>query len=122
MRGLHCHPMYCRSSTRMQIVPLLASQAQALRWRLNVANMYVFLGESGDTDYEEMIAGTHKIIIMNGVVGLGSEELLRTSGSYLIDDIVPPQSLPVAIVNMQAPTADEIATALKQVTKSAAGK
>lgn len=104
MRGLRCHPMYCRSSTRMQIVPLLASRAQALRycfcfqlgdsvpffftysnaiwlytmfclivnrylfvrWRLNVANVYVFLGESGDTDYEEMIAGTHKTIIMKG--------------------------------------------------------
>nr|XP_011467975.1 PREDICTED: probable sucrose-phosphate synthase 2 [Fragaria vesca subsp. vesca] len=126
MRGLRCHPMYCRSSTRMQIVPLLASRAQALRylfvrWRLNVANMFVFLGESGDTDYEEMIAGTHKTIIMKVVVGKGSEELLRTSGSYVRDDIVPPQSPLVAIVNGQAPTADEIATALKQVSKSAAG-
>ncbi|KAK9933115.1 hypothetical protein M0R45_020323 [Rubus argutus] len=126
MRGLRCHPMYCRSSTRMQIVPLLASRAQALRylfvrWRMNVANMYVFLGESGDTDYEEMIAGTHKTIIMKGVVGKGSEELLRTSGSYLRDDIVPPQSPLVAIVNGEAPRADEIANALKQVAKSAAG-
>ena len=92
-----------------------------MRWRLNVANMFMFLGESGDTDYEEMIAGTHKTIIMKGVVGKGSEELLRTSGSYVRDDIVPPQSPLVAIVNGQAPTADEIATALKQVSKSAAG-
>nr|DAD23989.1 TPA_asm: hypothetical protein HUJ06_025452 [Nelumbo nucifera] len=33
MRGLRCHPMYCRNSTRMQIVPLLASRSQALRCR-----------------------------------------------------------------------------------------
>ncbi|KAG7013418.1 putative sucrose-phosphate synthase 2 [Cucurbita argyrosperma subsp. argyrosperma] len=32
LRGLRCHPMYCRSLTRMQIIPLLASRAQALRF------------------------------------------------------------------------------------------
>lgn len=31
MRGLRCHLMYCRNSTRMQVVPLLASRSQALR-------------------------------------------------------------------------------------------
>ncbi|KAF5752497.1 hypothetical protein HS088_TW01G00409 [Tripterygium wilfordii] len=35
MRGLRCHLMYCRNSTRMQIVPLLASRAQALRYKYN---------------------------------------------------------------------------------------
>ncbi|KAL6136495.1 hypothetical protein ACLB2K_061790 [Fragaria x ananassa] len=104
MHGLRCYPMYL-----------------FVRWRLNVPNIFMFLGESGDTDYEETIAGTHKTIIMKGVVGKGPEELLRTSGSYVRDDIVPPQSPLVAIVNGQAPTADEIATALKQVSKYAAG-
>ncbi|KAL6136528.1 hypothetical protein ACLB2K_061823 [Fragaria x ananassa] len=102
-------------------IPMLFDCIPFVCWRLNVTNMFVFLGESGDTEYEEMIAGTHKTIIMKGVVGKGSEELLRTSGSYVSDDIVPPQSPLVAIVNGQAPTADEIATALKQVSKSAAG-
>ncbi|KAK9288201.1 hypothetical protein L1049_016650 [Liquidambar formosana] len=32
MRGLRCHLMYCRNSTRMQAIPLLASRAQALRY------------------------------------------------------------------------------------------
>lgn len=31
MRGLRCHLMYCRNSTRMQVIPFLASRAQALR-------------------------------------------------------------------------------------------
>ncbi|CAK9141425.1 unnamed protein product [Ilex paraguariensis] len=31
MRGLRCHLMYCRHSTRLQVIPLLASRAQALR-------------------------------------------------------------------------------------------
>ncbi|KAL0551514.1 hypothetical protein IC582_010603 [Cucumis melo] len=123
MRGLRCHPMYCRSSTRMQIVPLLASRAQALRylfvrWRLNLSNMYVFLGEVGDTDYEEMISGTHKTIIMKGVSNKGSEELLRTSGSYARDDIVPGESPLVTFVNGDA-NAEEIASAIKKVSLSA---
>lgn len=45
-----------------------------VRWRLNVANMYVILGETGDTDYEKMISETHKTIIMKGVVSKGSQD------------------------------------------------
>ncbi|XP_043722507.1 probable sucrose-phosphate synthase 3 isoform X2 [Telopea speciosissima] len=123
MRGLRCHPMYCRNSTRMQVVPFLASRAQALRylyvrWGLNVANMYVILGETGDADYEEMIPGTHKTIIMKGLVQKGSEELLRTSGSYMRDDIVPGESPFVAHTN--GATAEEISNALKALSKSIA--
>ncbi|KVI08252.1 Sucrose-phosphate synthase [Cynara cardunculus var. scolymus] len=129
MRGLRCHVMYCRNSTRMQVIPLLASRAQALsqttsvmvnryffvRWRLNVANMYVVLGETGDTDYEEMISGTHKTVIIKGVVKKGSEELLRSSGSYLKEDIVPGESPLIVYVN--GTTAEEMANALKKVSK-----
>ncbi|XP_030507407.2 probable sucrose-phosphate synthase 3 [Cannabis sativa] len=122
MRGIRCHPMYCRNSTRMHAIPLLASRAQALRylfvrWKLNVANMFVFLGESGDTDYEEMISGAHKTIIMKGVVIKGSEELLRTSGSYLKDDIIPPETPLITFVDGEA-SADEIFSALKNLSKS----
>ncbi|KAL6293432.1 hypothetical protein ACE6H2_001574 [Prunus campanulata] len=57
---------------------------------------------------------------MKGVVAKGSEELLRTSGSYLRDGIVPPESPLVTYVSGRA-KADEIANALKQVSNSAAG-
>ncbi|KAL3506429.1 hypothetical protein ACH5RR_031811 [Cinchona calisaya] len=122
MRGLRCHLMYCGNSTRMQVIPLLASRSQALRylfvrWRLNVANMFVILGETGDTDYEELIAGTHKTLIMKGVIEKGSEDLLRTAGSYLRDDIVPGESPLVSRVN-EAATAEEIADAFRQVSKA----
>nr|XP_043632854.1 probable sucrose-phosphate synthase 2 [Erigeron canadensis] len=120
MRGLRCHLMYCRNSTRMQIIPLLASRAQALRfffvrWRLNVANMYLVLGETGDTDYEELISGTHKTLILKGVVEKGSEELLRTSGSYLKGDIVPEESPLISYVNTT--NSEEIASALTKLSK-----
>ncbi|KAF6166354.1 hypothetical protein GIB67_034905 [Kingdonia uniflora] len=125
MRGLRCHLMYCRNSTRMQAIPLLASRSQALRylfvrWGLNVANMYVILGETGDTDYEELISGTHKTVIMRGVVEKGSEDLLRTTGSYMKDDIVPGESPLISYTNAEA-RADEISNALKQVAKAVAG-
>ncbi|KAL5702802.1 sucrose-phosphate synthase [Ranunculus cassubicifolius] len=122
MRGLRCHLMYCRSSTRMQAIPLLASRSQALRylfvrWGLNVANMYVVLGETGDTDYEELISGTHKTLIMKGVVEKGSEELLRTTGSYLKDDIVPGGS-PLVAYTTSGAKADEISKVLKEISKA----
>ncbi|EOY05207.1 Sucrose synthase - like 3 [Theobroma cacao] len=120
MRGLRCHPMYCRNSTRMQVVPLLASRAQALRylfvrWRLNVANMFVIAGESGDTDYEELISGAHKTLIIKEIVANGSEGLLRTTD--LRDDIVPVDSPLVTCIKGGA-TADEIANALKALSKA----
>ncbi|KAK9081154.1 hypothetical protein Syun_030517 [Stephania yunnanensis] len=124
MRGLRCHLMYCRNSTRIQAIPLLASRAQALRyffvrWGLSVANICVILGETGDTDYEELISGTHKTVIMKGVVERGSEDLLRTVGSYPKDDIVPAESPLIAHTN--GAEADEISSALNEVSKSSAG-
>ncbi|CAA7054082.1 unnamed protein product [Microthlaspi erraticum] len=120
LRGLRCHPMYCRNSTRMQIVPLLASRSQALRylfvrWRLNVANMYVVVGERGDTDYEELISGTHKTVIIKGLVTLGSDALLRSTD--LRDDIVPKESPYIGFLNADSPV-NEITDTLKQLSKA----
>ncbi|XP_015958854.1 probable sucrose-phosphate synthase 2 [Arachis duranensis] len=121
MRGLRCHPMYCRRSTCMQVVPLLASRAQALRylfvrWGPNVANMYVVVGETGDTDYEELISGTHKTIIIKGVVTKGSEEVLRSQGSYHREDVVQDGSSNVAEISEA--TENNIASALKQLSQA----
>ncbi|KAL6011291.1 sporulation-specific protein 2 [Asimina triloba] len=123
MRGLRCHPIYCRNSTRLQIIPFPASRSQALRylfvrWGLNVNKMYVILGEMGDTDHEELISGSHKTVIVKQVVEKGSEELLRTAGSYQKDDIVPGESPFVAYTDDT--TADRISNALREVSRSSA--
>ncbi|KAJ7009219.1 sucrose-phosphate synthase 2 [Populus alba x Populus x berolinensis] len=89
-----------------------------VRWRLNVANMFVILGENGDTDYEEMISGAHKTIILKDVATKGSEDLLRATD--LRDDIVPKESPLIAYLSGKA-TASEIADVLKQVSKASAG-
>ncbi|KAE8668085.1 putative sucrose-phosphate synthase 1 [Hibiscus syriacus] len=120
MRGLRCHPMYCRNLTRIQVVPLLASRAQAfrylfVRWRLNVANMFVIVGKTGDTDYEELIAGAHKTLIMKEVVTKGSEALLRTMDFR--NDIVPSNSPLISSIKGGA-TPQEISEALKALSKA----
>ena len=86
-----------------------------VRWRLNVADMFVILGENGDTDYEGMISGAHKTIILKDVVTKGSGDLLRTTD--LRDDIVPKDSPLIAYLSGNA-TASDIASVLKQVSKA----
>lgn len=81
-----------------------------------MANMYVILGETGDTDIEELISGTHKTLIMKGVVEKGSEELLRSTGSYQREDIVPAESPLVIYTNGDAKS-EEIANALRKVSR-----
>ncbi|CAA2956250.1 probable sucrose-phosphate synthase 2 [Olea europaea subsp. europaea] len=63
--------------------------------------MYVILGETGDTDYEELIADTYRTLILKGVAEKGSEELLRTTGIYQRDDEVPGDTPLIAYTNGQ---------------------
>ena len=77
--------------------------------------MFVIAGESGDTDYEELISGAHKTLIMKEVVTKGSEGLLRTTD--LRDDIIPVDS-PLITSTKGGATADEIANALKVLSKA----
>lgn len=79
--------------------------------------MCVILGETGDTDYEELISGTHKTLIMKGVVEKGSEDLLRSAGGYLRDDIVPVDSPLIAYISGGA-KAEEVAKALTHIFRA----
>jgi sucrose-phosphate synthase len=91
-----------------------------VRWGLAVGNMYLIVGEHGDTDREEMLSGLHKTVIVKGVTEKGSEGLLRSSGSYHREDVVPSES-PLAATTRGDPKADEIMRALKEVTKASSG-
>uniref|UniRef100_A0A0A9E051 Sps1 n=1 Tax=Arundo donax TaxID=35708 RepID=A0A0A9E051_ARUDO len=81
--------------------------------------MYLIVGEHGDTDLEEMLSGLHKTVIVQGVTEKGSEALLRSSGSYHREDVVPSESPLVAYCGDLK--ADEIMRALKQVSKTSSG-
>lgn len=49
--------------------------------------MVVFVGEKGDTDYEELMAGIQKTVVLRGAVECGSERLLRSEDSYKREDV-----------------------------------
>ena len=57
-----------------------------------MSKMFVFLGERGDTDYEDLLVGLHKTVILKGSVEYGSEMLLQTEDSFRRDDAVPQES------------------------------
>ncbi|CAM6021442.1 unnamed protein product, partial [Sphagnum balticum] len=108
MRGLRSHVMYTHNGTRLHALPLLASRSQALRyffarWNVDVANMFVVVGETGDTDYEELLSGTHKtIIVKDAVQEGGSEHKLRVPGNYDRSDVAPSEGPNIITVDISS--------------------
>ncbi|XP_050215109.1 sucrose-phosphate synthase 4 [Mercurialis annua] len=97
MRGFRCNLVYTRAASRLNVIPLFASRKQALRylsvrWGIDLSKIVVFVGERGDTDYEELLAGLHKTLIIRGSVEHGSEKLLRSKDSFKTEDIVPQEN------------------------------
>lgn len=45
------------------------------------------MGEKGDTDYEELVAGIQKTLVLRGVVENGSERLLRSEDNFKREDV-----------------------------------
>uniref|UniRef100_F6GY92 Uncharacterized protein n=1 Tax=Vitis vinifera TaxID=29760 RepID=F6GY92_VITVI len=58
--------------------------------------MVVFVGEKRDTDYEDLLVGLHKTIILRGLVEYGSEKLLRHEDSFKREDMIPQDSPNIA--------------------------
>ncbi|GLU01289.1 hypothetical protein SLE2022_186010 [Rubroshorea leprosula] len=79
IQALRCHVIYCQNGTKLNVIPVLASRAQALRylyirWGMELSNTVVFVGECGDTDYEGLLGGVHKTVILQGI-GVNSRKL-----------------------------------------------
>lgn len=49
--------------------------------------MVAFVGESGDTDYEGLLRGVHKTIILKGAFNLAPSQL-HSARSYPLRDVV----------------------------------
>lgn len=97
MRGLRCNLVYTYATSRLNVVPLFASRAQALRsvclsyslnvsvlnqptnqqvylcrylsvkWSIDLSKVILFMGERGDTDYEDLLGGLQKTVILGGL-------------------------------------------------------
>ncbi|ONK77376.1 uncharacterized protein A4U43_C02F5880 [Asparagus officinalis] len=101
MRGFRCNLICTRACTRLNIIPLFASRAHALRylsirWGFDLSKVTIFVGEKGDTDLEELLPGVHKTIILRDFVRYGSERHLRDEESYEREDVVPVDSPNIA--------------------------
>ncbi|PON71335.1 Sucrose phosphate synthase [Parasponia andersonii] len=91
IQALRCHIIHCQNGSRLNVIPLLASRAQALRylymrWGMELSSVVVFVGESGDTDYEGLLGGVHKTVILKGV-GSGSRKL-HANRNYPLEHVV----------------------------------
>ncbi|OUZ99836.1 Glycosyl transferase [Macleaya cordata] len=93
IQALRCHVVYCQNGTKLHVIPVLASRAQALRylyirWGTDLSNMVVFAGECGDTDYEGLLGGIHKTVILKGVCESARTQL-HSNRNYPLEDVVP---------------------------------
>ncbi|XP_022728640.1 probable sucrose-phosphate synthase isoform X2 [Durio zibethinus] len=92
IHALRCNVIYCQNGTTLNAIPVLASRAQALRylyirWGMELSNVVIFTGECGDTDYEGLLGGVHKIVILKGI---GNSALkLHSNRSYPLEHVLP---------------------------------
>ncbi|KAL8094665.1 hypothetical protein AgCh_036264 [Apium graveolens] len=110
IQALRCHVIYCQNGRKINVIPLLASRAQALRylylrWGIDLSKMTVFVGESGDTDYEELIGGLHKTLVLKGV-SCGTTNQLHVNRSYPLTDVVPVDSPNIVQANERCSSTD----------------
>ncbi|CAN7101496.1 unnamed protein product [Brassica rapa subsp. narinosa] len=97
VQALRCNAVYCKGGTKLNVIPVLASRSQALRyllvrWGVDLSKMVVFVGESGDTDYEGLLGGVHKTVIVKGVASDATARVLHGNRSYPLEDVTPVNS------------------------------
>nr|AVH87206.1 sucrose-phosphate synthase 4 [Litchi chinensis] len=117
MRGIRCNIIFTRAASRLNVVPLFASRIQALRylsvrWGIDLSKMVMFVGVRGDTDYESLIAGLHKTIILRDAVVCGSEKLVHCEDGFKSENEVPEGSSNVTYVE-EGFEAQNISAAIK---------
>ncbi|CAL9084157.1 unnamed protein product [Musa textilis] len=117
IQALRCHVLYSHDGSKLHVIPVLSSRSQALRylfvrWGIEVSNMVVFVGQSGDTDYEGLLGGVHKTVILNGGFNTAQSEL-HSARSYPLKDVVAFDS--PNILQIDGCGANEIQFALEQL-------
>lgn len=61
-----------------------------MRWGTDLSSFVVFVGESGDTDYDGLLGGVHKTVVVKGICrDAGKLHAIRT---YPLEDVMPVDS------------------------------
>lgn len=76
-----------------------------VRWGTELSKMVVFVGESGDTDYEGLLGGLHKSVVLKGVCN-GAVNQLHANRNYPLSDVVPVDSANIAQASEEATSSD----------------
>lgn len=84
-----------------------------VRWGIELANMVVFVGESGDTDYEGLLGGLHKSVILGGVCTSASSQI-HANRNYPLADVIASDS-PNIVRTTEECTSSDIRASLKQL-------
>nr|AAL34531.1 sucrose-phosphate synthase [Ipomoea batatas] len=118
IQALRCHVVYCQNGSRINVIPVLSSRSQALRylylrWGMDLSKLVVFVGESGDTDYEGLLGGLRKAVILKGVCSVSSSQLL-SNRNYPLTDVVPYNS-PNVIQTTEECSSSELHASLEKL-------
>lgn len=118
IQALRCHVLYSYDCTKLHVIPILASRSQALRylhvrWATELSNLVVFVGESGDTDYEGLLGGIHRTVILKGVCNAPKPPV--SIRNYALEDVVAFNSQNI-VETEQGFTPAEILLALQKLS------
>lgn len=75
--------------------------------------MVVFVGECGDTDYEGLVSGLHKSVILKGICSNVVSQL-HGIRSYPLSDVLPSNS-PSVVQTTEECGSDDIRAALEKL-------
>ncbi|KAL3535914.1 hypothetical protein ACH5RR_004375 [Cinchona calisaya] len=119
IQALRCHVIYCQNGSKINVIPVLASRCQALRylflrWGMDLSKVVVFVGESGDTDYEGLLGGVHKSVILKGVCS-GASSQLHANRSYPLTDVVAFDSPNVIQITEDCSSSNELRASLEKL-------
>ncbi|KAG8046989.1 hypothetical protein GUJ93_ZPchr0008g12640 [Zizania palustris] len=116
IQALRCHVLYSHDGRKLNLIPVLASRSQALRylyirWGVELSNMTVVVGESGDTDYEGLLGGVHKTIVLKGSFNAAPNQV-HAARSYTLLDVVSFEK--PGITSVEGYGSDNLKSALQQ--------
>ncbi|KAG5065959.1 hypothetical protein JHK86_009690 [Glycine max] len=87
-----CYSYNVKPGAMIQKIDELRQRYLSVKWGIDLSKVVVFVGEKGDTDYEELVSGIQKTLVLKGAVEYGSERLLRSEESYKREDVLSQDS------------------------------
>ncbi|XP_014752910.1 probable sucrose-phosphate synthase 3 isoform X5 [Brachypodium distachyon] len=117
VQSLRCHALYNHSATRLSVIPIHASRSQALRylsvrWGIELPNVAILVGETGDSDYEELFGGLHKTVVLKGEFNTPANRIHNVR-RYPLQDVI---ALDCSnIIGVEGCSTDDMMSTLKKI-------